>query len=783
MLVNINDLRAFSSPLAKELLTKPLELIPAFEKALEEIVLTIGGKNAVAIDDLVRNPMHIGLEGSSFGDLQCSPRTISCSLLGCIVALEGIVTSCSLVRPRLARSVHFSQAKSIFYAQEYRDSAWTSGQAPTSNAYPTQDPDGNALSSEFGFSIYRDHQVVTVQEMPERAPPGQLPRGVEVLFADDLVDAVKPGDRIQVIGAYRALAALSGAGQVPGTFRTVLLANGVRKLHREQSDANRSVSEGDLAAIRELGRRKDVFEILARSIAPSIHGHLFIKKAILLMLLGGVEKNLENGTHIRGDVNLLLIGDPSTAKSQLLRFVMALAPLAISTTGRGASGVGLTAAVTHDRDTGDRRLEAGAMVLADRGVVCVDEFDKMSEEDRVAIHEVMEQQTVTISKAGIHATLNARCSTIAAANPVFGQYRESVSPQDNIRLPDSLLSRFDLTFVVLDRIESANDRKISQHVLRMHRWMPPGLDPGTPMGEETIAILLKDPADQQYLEKGEALLDHPMLVDYAPATVDEDELVEDLSEEEELQNTEDHQILPLALLKSYITIAKATFKPILTKQACDFVAETYAALRQAAPRHAPGSEDAGRSSRALKTFPVTARSLETLIRLATAHAKARLSNRVDKRDAIVAKQLLEFCLYKETKSKPRRKQRKAQHDQLEEENDIAAEVPDGQNAVVAESNTFDTPSGDSQLIAASSSGTTWPKLETPALVTSSERTIVRRALNLYRDQNSVADMIEFDKLLCLLDPGKISRDQVIQILREMEDANQIMFRDEFIIFI
>jgi DNA replication licensing factor MCM3 len=265
-----------------------------------------------------------------------------------------------------------------FQQREYRDATDAAGGAPTGGVYPTKDADGNKLETDYGMCMFKNCQTVTLQEMPESAPLGQLPRSVDVYCEQDLVDQVKPGDRVAVVGVYRALAS-TAAASLSGMFRSLLIATHVSRISRESGAM--TLSPGDVTNIRAVSRRGDAFALLARSLAPSIYGHKYIKQALALMLLGGRERNLANGTHIRGDINILLVGDPSTAKSQLLRFVLSIAPLAINTTGRGSSGVGLTAAVTNDPETGERRLEAGAMVLADRGVVCIDEFDKVRSRD------------------------------------------------------------------------------------------------------------------------------------------------------------------------------------------------------------------------------------------------------------------------------------------------------------------------------------------------------------------------------------------------------------------
>ncbi|KAK2162609.1 hypothetical protein LSH36_95g04000 [Paralvinella palmiformis] len=635
LIVNINDLRKKNPARAQSLASNSFEELMAFQQALKELVASADPSYSKSTEEF-----FIGLEGS-FGAKHVTPRSLTSSFLGNMVCLEGIVTKCSLVRPKIVRSVHYCPATKKTMERRYTDMT-SLDPHPSSASYPTKDEDGNPLETEFGLSMYKDHQTFTVQEMPEKAPAGQLPRSVDVVLDNDLVDKCKPGDRVQVIGMYRCLPGKKN-GYTSGTFRTIMIANNIQLLSKE---ATPNFSAQDIVKIRKFSKQKgDVFEILSKSLAPSIHGHEFIKKAVLFMLLGGVEKVLENGSRIRGDINILLIGDPSVAKSQMLRYVLFTAPRAIPTTGRGSSGVGLTAAVTTDHESGERRLEAGAMVLADRGVVCIDEFDKMSDIDRTAIHEVMEQGRVTIAKAGIHAKLNARCSVLAAANPVYGRYDQYKTPMENIGLQDSLLSRFDLLFIVLDQNDPDNDRKIADHVLRMHRYRGAGEQDGDPMPFSLSLDLLTT----QSLEETEEETDTPIYEKY-------DHMLHGNRNKKE-------KIVGMKFMRKYIHVAR-DIKPVLTRDAADYIAEEYAKLR---------NQDNLLQENRARTQPVTPRTLETMIRLSTAHAKVRLSKTVERSDAEAAVELIEFAYFKKVLRKERKRR---QHNDSEEETEDGSTKPE-----------------------------------------------------------------------------------------------------------
>lgn len=314
-----------------------------------------------------------------------------------------------------------------------------------------------------------DQQVLKLQEAPDQVPVGELPRHVLISADRYLANRVVPGSRCTVMGIFSIYQQKGGKKEAAVAIRNPYLrAVGITSDIDQTAKGSAVFSEEEEQEFLELSRRPDLYDALARSIAPSIYGNIDMKKAIVCLLMGGSKKILPDGMKLRGDINVLMLGDPGTAKSQLLKFVEKAAPIAIYTSGKGSSAAGLTASVQRDHTTREFYLEGGAMVLADGGVVCIDEFDKMRDEDRVAIHEAMEQQTISIAKAGITTILNSRTSVLAAANPIFGRYDDLKTPGENIDFQTTILSRFDMIFIVRDEHERGRDEKIARHVMGVH---------------------------------------------------------------------------------------------------------------------------------------------------------------------------------------------------------------------------------------------------------------------------------------------------------------------------
>ncbi len=330
-------------------------------------------------------------------------------------------------------------------------------------------------------STFMNSQEIRIQERPEDLPPGQLPRAMDIKLSEDLVDIARPGDRVSVIGVARALQEFAGRKARLRTFELLLDANYVDVVGKEVEVVE--ITPEDERQIRELARDPFIHRKLLASLVPSIYGYGDIKEAVLYLLFGGVPKRLPDGVTIRSEINVLLVGDPGTGKSQLLQYVARIAPRGLYTSGRGTTAAGLTAAVIREK-SGGMVLEAGALVLADKGIASIDEIDKMRPDDRVAIHEALEQHTVSVAKGGIVATLNARAAVLAAANPSLGRYDPYRNITDNINLPVTLLSRFDLLFIMKDVPEPDSDSRMSDHILTLHRFKAPPEE--TPMPPDLL---------------------------------------------------------------------------------------------------------------------------------------------------------------------------------------------------------------------------------------------------------------------------------------------------------
>ncbi len=467
ILVDYNDL-VIEPDLARIFSEDPDSILNAFSRAIKEALQTRFPDYADKIKDEVR----VRLVNYPS---QRSLRQINSETIGNITSVSGMVVRASEVKP-LAKELIFvcpdeHQTKVI-------QLKGMDVKIPIVCDKPSCKHRDFELKPE--ASKFIDFQILRLQELPEDLPPGQLPHYIDVTIRQDLVDNARPGDRIILTGLVR-IEQESVAG-VPrghsGLYRLRIEGNNIeflggrgtktsRKIQREE------VSPEDEKLIRALSQSPDVYQRLIDSLAPHIQGHSLIKEAILLLIVGSNQRTLGDGSKIRGDINIFLVGDPGTAKSEMLKFCARIAPRGLYTSGRGSTAAGLTAAVVKDK-TGIMMLEAGAVVLGDQGLVCIDEFDKMKPEDRSALHEVMEQQSASIAKGGIVATLNARTSILAAANPMYGKYDPFKNITENVNLPIPLLTRFDLIFVVRDIPTKEKDEKIARHIIQRHT--PQGTD-------------------------------------------------------------------------------------------------------------------------------------------------------------------------------------------------------------------------------------------------------------------------------------------------------------------
>ncbi|KAK0626621.1 MCM2/3/5 family-domain-containing protein [Immersiella caudata] len=467
--VNIGDLIKFNEEVAHRLVTEPAEIIPLFEAALKRCTHRI----VFPHDPKAHIPEHQLLLHSNAEDV--SIRDLDSLAISRLVRVPGIVIGASVMSSK-ATELHI-QCRNCGHSQDVHISGGFSGVTlprQCGRRRAPEDPTERCPMDPYFVmhekSKFVDQQIIKLQEAPDQVPVGELPRHVLISADRYLTNRVVPGSRCTVMGIFSIYQSKGSKNSTSGAvaIRTPYLrATGIQTDLDATAKGQAVFSEEEEQEFLELSRRPDLYNVMADCIAPSIYGNRDIKKAIMCLLLGGSKKILPDGMKLRGDINVLLLGDPGTAKSQLLKFVEKVAPIAIYTSGKGSSAAGLTASVQRDQSTREFYLEGGAMVLADGGVVCIDEFDKMRDEDRVAIHEAMEQQTISIAKAGITTILNARTSVLAAANPIFGRYDELKSPGENIDFQTTILSRFDMIFIVRDDHDRGKDERMAKHIMKI----------------------------------------------------------------------------------------------------------------------------------------------------------------------------------------------------------------------------------------------------------------------------------------------------------------------------
>jgi replicative DNA helicase Mcm len=512
LLIFYEDLLAFDPQIAEKLKKDPESLL---EDALEAF------KNILKFQGTVLNDQNYFVRLTTKDDkssIFIHLRGLRAENIDNLIWTKGILVRCSAIRPKLIKATfECAQCNTKFEVIQLTSRIKWPNFCIDQHCKAKTQSDFRLISKN---SEFIDWQSIMLQEVPEDLPPGRIPRSVQAILTHDLVDTVKPGDRVKAMGIFKSVLAQSKQSFNSTLFKTFIEVNYIDP--EDKTEDLIELSKEDKKRIEELSKEPMIQKKIARSISPNIYGREQLKMACALSLFGGTRRKKPGGGYKRGDLHFLVVGDPGTGKSEILKGTVDISPRGLYTSGKGSTGVGLTAAVIKENDTGQMNLEAGVVVLANGGVAAIDEFDKMDTADRSALHEAMEQQTVSIAKAGIVATLKAQTAIIAAANPYSGRYDRYKTPTQNIRLPPSLLSRFDLIFVVVDRPNKSEDAQMAEFILKNSMIKP-------------------------------------------------DENFEDLNEAS--------APIPNELLKKYIKHARRTYHPVLSNEAKERIKEFYLELR------------------------------------------------------------------------------------------------------------------------------------------------------------------------------------------------------------
>ncbi|XP_068206069.1 DNA replication licensing factor mcm2 [Palaemon carinicauda] len=563
--VDYNIIASEEQVLAYFLPEAPTEMLEIMDSAAKDVTLSMFPQY-----ERITREIHVRITDLPLIEELRSLRQLH---LNQLIRTSGVVTSTTGILPQLS-VVKYDCNKCSYVLGPFV-------QSQNAEVKPGSCPECQSrgpFSVNMEQTVYQNYQRITLQESPGKVAAGRLPRSKEIILLGDLCDSCKPGDEIEVTGVYtNNYDGSLNTNQGFPVFATVVMANHIAK--KDNANAIKALTDEDLKAIVSLSKDERIAERIVASIAPSVYGHEDIKRALALSLFGGETKNPGQKHKVRGDINVLACGDPGTAKSQFLKYVEKIAPRAVFTTGQGASAVGLTAYVQRSPVTREWTLEAGALVLADKGVCLIDEFDKMNDADRTSIHEAMEQQSISISKAGIVTSLQARCAVIAAANPIGGRYDPSMTFAENVDLSEPILSRFDVLCVVRDTVDPVQDEQLARFVVGSHIRHHPG------------ATAADAAAYSQDGSSGAS-------------------------------NLAGLEKLPQDLLKKYIIYGREKVRPKLHQMDQDKVAKMYSELR--------------RESMATGSIPITVRHIESMIRMAEAHARMHLREYVHEDDVNMA---------------------------------------------------------------------------------------------------------------------------------------------------